>query len=212
MFFFSFIIILYNLQKSIGYETVSLILLLILFLLPVFNFEKGPIILSAVVSALAWDYYFIPPHFTMHIAKAEDVMMLFMFFIIAVTNGVLTSKLKTQKDIMTIKERESVALYRILKDLSMAKDLDSTLEIAVNHISNVFGCESVIFFPEGMKSLSREPHRTSNFIPDEMEWLAAEISFKEKERSRENNRYNAGCRRIIFPGNRRRFGSLCYRG
>ncbi len=28
--------------------------------------------------------------------------------------------------------------------------------------------------------LSRIPHSASNFIPDEMDWLAAEICFKEK--------------------------------
>ena len=87
----------YTVQNIIGYETVSLILLLILFLLPLFNFSRGPIILLAVIGAFAWDYYFIPPHFTMYIARPEDVMMLLMFFIVAVTNGVLASKVNIQK-------------------------------------------------------------------------------------------------------------------
>ncbi|MGE5807409.1 MAG: DUF4118 domain-containing protein, partial [Ignavibacteria bacterium] len=121
---FVFIMLLYFVQDVIGYQTVSLILLLIIFLLPLFNFERGPIILSAVISALAWDYYFIPPHFTMHIAKPEDVMMLFMFFIVATTNGVLTARLKAQKNDMIEKERRSNALYNLIKELSSAKDLN----------------------------------------------------------------------------------------
>ena len=86
---FFFITILYIIQDTIGYETVSIILLLIIFLLPLFNFSKGPIVLSALISALAWDYYFIPPHFTMHIAKTEDAVMLFMtaFLIMLKTDG-----------------------------------------------------------------------------------------------------------------------------
>ncbi len=175
-----FILILYNLQDFIGYETVSLILLLILFLLPLFNFDKGPIVLSAVISAMAWDYYFIPPHFTMHIAKTEDGMMLFMFFVVAVTNGVLTSKLNTQKNEMALKEKRSEALFRIIKDLSSAKDLDGIFKTAAVHIKTDFGFETVIYFPENESKLRREPHPASNFLPDEMEWLAAETAFKSK--------------------------------
>ena len=66
----------------------------------------------------------------MHIAKAEDVVMLFMFFIVAVTNGVLTSKLKTAtEDIMTDKRKaiRSRCLPDLLKDLSSGKRFRPTL-------------------------------------------------------------------------------------
>ncbi len=196
---FGFIIILYNVQNFIGYETVSLILLLIIFLLPLFNFEKGPIILSAVISALAWDYYFIPPHFTMHIAKTEDVVMLFMFFVVAVTNGVLTSKLKKQQKFMTEKERQSNALFNLLKDFSSAKDLNDILNKSVKHILDVFGFESVIFFPADGNKLSRTPHQASNFVPDEMEWLAAEICYKDKIESGKSTSIMQGASAKYFP-------------
>lgn len=177
---FIIIVILYNVQDTIGYETVSLILLLIIFLLPLFNFERGPIILSAIISAFAWDYYFIPPHFTMRIEKPEDVMMLFMFFIVAVTNGVLTSQLKTQKNLMMEKERKSNALYLLLKALSEGKNLDELLLNAVEQFKNVFGFESVIFFPADQNKLKREAHPMSNFRADDLDWLAAESSFESK--------------------------------
>lgn len=172
--------ILYFVQDSIGYETVSLILLLIIFLLPLFNFERGPIILSAVISAFAWDYYFIPPHFTMRIAKPEDVMMLLMFFIVAVTNGFLTTQLKAQKNLIIEKERKSNALYQLLKALSDGKHLDDLLMNSVQQIKNVFGFDAVIFFPFDQSKLKREPHPTSSFKIDELDWLAAESSFKSR--------------------------------
>lgn len=177
---FIIIVILYNVQESIGYETVSLILLSIMFLLPLFNFDRGPIILSAVVSAFAWDYYFIPPHFTMRIAKPEDAMMLFMYFIVAVTNGVLTSQLKKQKNMMIEKERKSSALYNLLKVLSTGKDQNDLLLNVVLQIENVFGFKSVIFSPSDQNKLKREPHPASNFRADDLDWLAAESSFESK--------------------------------
>jgi len=177
---FVFITILYFIQGVVGYQTVSLILLLIIFLLPLFNFERGPIILSAVISALAWDYYFIPPHFTMHITKPEDVMMLFMFFIVAITNGVLTARLKEQKNNMAVKEIRSNALYKLLKSLSGVRDLNDVSEKAVKEIEATFGFKSAIFYSIDYNKLNRNPHPASSFIPDEMEWLAAELSFVNK--------------------------------
>lgn len=177
---FFFITILYVIQDAIGYETVSMILLLIIFLLPLFNFSRGPIILSAVISALAWDYYFIPPHFTMHIAKTEDVVMLFMFFIVAITNVIVASRLNVQKTEILKKERRLNALYSLIKELSGSGGTDEILKIIVEQLARVYGFETVIFFPENTDQLSRQPHPASNFIPDEMEWLAAEAAYKSK--------------------------------
>ncbi len=177
---FIFITILYNIQTIIGYETVSLILLLIIFLLPIFNFSRGPIIVSAIISALAWDYYFIPPHFTMKIDKTEDGVMLFLFFIVAVTNGVLTAKLKAADNIMIEKDRKLNALYTLVRALSVAKNLDEVLTKVVKQIQNIFGFESVIFLLEDGNKLKRDPHPASNFMPDEMEWLSAEAAYKSK--------------------------------
>lgn len=177
---FIFILILYSIQDLIGYQTVSLILLLIIFLLPLFNFDKGPIILSAVISALAWDYYFIPPHFTMHIDKTEDVVMLFMFFIVALTNGVLTSQLRTQKNVMMEKERRSNAFYNLLKNLSSSSNIDETTKETVSQINKTFDKEAVVFYSNDHKKLNRDPHPASVFNPDEMDWFVAELAYINK--------------------------------
>jgi len=196
---FGFITLLYFIQDVIGYQTVSLILLLIMFLLPLFNFERGPIILSAVISAFAWDYYFIPPHFTMYIAKPEDVMMLFMFFIVAMTNGVLTAKLKEQKNDMAEKERRSNTLYNLLKELSRSKDINDTSEKAVKQIQKEFGFQSVIFYSTDYNKLNRNPHPSSSFLPDEMEWLAAELSYVNKLETGKSSNYLNDADAIYFP-------------
>ena len=178
---FIFITILYYIQNIIGYETVSLILLLIIFLLPLFKFSKGPIIISSVISALAWDYYFIPPHFTLKIAKTEDVVMLFMFFIVAMTNGILTAKLEGQKNKMVEKDRRLNAFYNLIRVLSVSKNMDEILVNTVKQIKDTFGFESVIYFSGDNNTLKRQPHPASNFMHDEMEWLSAEASYKSNE-------------------------------
>jgi two-component system sensor histidine kinase KdpD len=155
--------------------------------------------MSAVISALAWDYYFIPPHFTLKIDKTEDVVMLFMFFIVAVTNGVLTAKLKDKDNKMTEKDRRLNAFYNLVKNLAAANNLDEVLFKAADEVKNVFGFGSIIFFPEDGNKLKRIPHPASNVEPDEIEWLLAEASYKEKTETGKTTPVQNDADTICFP-------------
>jgi two-component system sensor histidine kinase KdpD len=59
--------------------------------------SRGPVLLVATLSALSWNFLFIPPRFTFHIAKLEDALTFVTFFIIAVTVGGLTAQLKARE-------------------------------------------------------------------------------------------------------------------
>ena len=87
----------------IGYRTVSLMLLLTVSLLAM-RYSIGPVTLSALLSALIWDFFFIPPHFTFTVGNTEDALMLLMYFIIAILNGVLTYQLRRYDRVVQKKE------------------------------------------------------------------------------------------------------------
>jgi two-component system sensor histidine kinase KdpD len=79
-----------------GYAAISLIYLLGV-LLAGMVLARGPVLLVAALSALAWDFLFIPPRFTLHIGKFEDVLTFATYFIIALTVGGLTAQLKARE-------------------------------------------------------------------------------------------------------------------
>lgn len=76
-----------------NYHTVSYLLIFEVALLATFM-EIIPVLIAALLSALAWNFFFIPPHFTFQIGSTEDTLVFFMFFIIAMLNGVLTNRMK----------------------------------------------------------------------------------------------------------------------
>ncbi|HRZ98324.1 MAG TPA: DUF4118 domain-containing protein, partial [Paludibacter sp.] len=78
----------YFLSDFVGYRVISFVLLFLVSLMAFF-YGTGPILLASTLSALIWNFFFIPPHFTFHIDNTEDVLMFFMFFIIALLNGVI---------------------------------------------------------------------------------------------------------------------------
>jgi two-component system sensor histidine kinase KdpD len=79
-----------------GYAAISLIYLLGV-LLAGMVLNRGPVLLVAALSAVAWNFLFIPPLFTLHIAKLEDALTFAAYFVIAITVGGLTAQLKARE-------------------------------------------------------------------------------------------------------------------
>lgn len=79
-----------------GYGAISLIFLLGV-LVAGMILSRGPVLLVAALSAFSWNFLFIPPLFTLHIAKLEDALTFATYFIIAITVGSLTAQLKARE-------------------------------------------------------------------------------------------------------------------
>lgn len=110
----------FGLSGYIGYRVAALILLFTVSLLAI-TFDILPVLISATLSALIWDFFFIPPRFTIHVNTTEDSILLVMYFVIAMINGVLTFKIRQIEKAFRLKEERanSVKLYNtILNSLS----------------------------------------------------------------------------------------------
>ena len=99
----------------LGYKVVAYLMLVMVSILAML-FDIFPVLLAAVVSALVWDYFFIPPQFTFTIGTAEDRWLLLMYFIIASVNAVLTYKIRQIEKVAREKEEKenSIKLYNTL--------------------------------------------------------------------------------------------------
>lgn len=103
-----------------GYRVAALVLLVTVSLLAI-TFDILPVLFSAALSAFIWDFFFIPPRFTIHVDTTEDTIFLIMYFIIAIVSGVLTYKIRQVEKQAQLKEEKanSVKLYNtILNSLS----------------------------------------------------------------------------------------------
>jgi two-component system sensor histidine kinase KdpD len=100
-----------------GYGAISLIFLLGV-LLAGMVLSRGPVLLVAALSALSWNFLFIPPLFTLHIAKIEDALTFATYFIIAITVGSLTAQLKAREHLAAQVQvaQESERLRKTLLD------------------------------------------------------------------------------------------------
>lgn len=137
-------ILCYLVKDLIGYQAISFALLFLVSVLAIF-FGTGPILLAAILSALIWDIFFIPPQFTLYINNPIDVLMLIMFFIIAILNGILTSRVRRQELKIRVREERTNALYQLTKDLTAITGLDEVTKVASNYIQKYFKLDCSIF-------------------------------------------------------------------
>ncbi len=153
----------------IGYQIVSYALLFAITIQAIF-LGIGPILLSATLSALLWDFFFIPPMFTLHIEKAEDVMMEFMFFSIALLNGILTSRVRRQEQLTREREERTSALYRLTNALALATGLSEVLTLSVTAIRKYFRFDCTILLQTGNNELGNEVRHPASLLlsPPEM--------------------------------------------
>lgn len=126
----------------VGYRSVALLLLATVSVLSMF-FTLYPVLAAATLSALIWDFFFIPPHFTFHVDNSEDVLMLLMYFIIALVNGVLTSKVRELEKLELQKEERSntLKLYKTLFD-SISHELRTPIATIVGASDNLMQKDS----------------------------------------------------------------------
>jgi two-component system sensor histidine kinase KdpD len=130
-------VISYLLSAYVGYKIIAFVLLVTVSLIAMF-FDILPVLLSAMLSALIWDFFFIPPLFTFHIGNTEDTLMLLMYFIIALVNAVLTFKIRQIEKEARIKEEKSktVKLYNTLLN-SLSHELRTPISTIIGASDNL---------------------------------------------------------------------------
>ena len=121
----------------IGYKVVAYLLLVTLSIIALFC-DIIPVVLSAVLSALIWNYFFIPPRYTFHIGTTEDLFLFIMYFVIAVVHGVLMYKIKQIQKLAVEKEEKvnSVKLYNTLLN-SLSHELRTPIAAIIGASDNL---------------------------------------------------------------------------
>jgi two-component system, OmpR family, sensor histidine kinase KdpD len=172
----------YLIKDIIGYQIVSFVLLILVSILAIF-FGTGPILIAATLSALIWDYFFISPQFTLHIEKPIDLLMLIMFFIIALLNGILTSRVRRQEEKIRIREERTHALYQLTRDLTLVTGFEEVTKVALKYIQKYFSLESAIFLKNELNQLEYQVEYETNIKLSENEKSIASWVHKNSDKA-----------------------------
>ncbi|MDD5594144.1 MAG: sensor histidine kinase KdpD [Candidatus Margulisbacteria bacterium] len=120
-------IINYLLAPYLGYEAIGFIFLFAVLVLSMFvSFIY--IVLFAVISALTWNFFFIPPTGTFVIANPTDLIMSVVYIITAIVTGYLTSKIRRDERLLAVREARTDTMHRITTIIAGARDRLACIE------------------------------------------------------------------------------------
>jgi two-component system, OmpR family, sensor histidine kinase KdpD len=160
-----------------GYWAVALFYLLAV-VLAATRLRRWPTLLLAALSAMLWDFLFIPPRFTFYISHLHDFMMFGAYFVIAIIIGHLASQLREREQSERRREQRATALYRFTRGLASSGSLDEALPKVFTLIKETFSADAAVWLPD-QNGLVQHP--ASTFVGSKKDESVAMWTFQKKQ-------------------------------
>lgn len=151
------------LRDFIGYRAVGFLYLFTVLVVSSFS-NRGPIIFSAFLSALIWDFFFIPPYFTFHISDKEDIILCFTYIVVALFTGYLANQKRRQQLDLKNRELRSHILYKSSRSIIHAKNRQDIIKVTEEILAEIFKAEVYFFSPNNDSNLINNFAETNNSI------------------------------------------------
>jgi two-component system, OmpR family, sensor histidine kinase KdpD len=163
----------------IGYRSASILYLMTVIALAFFT-DRVAVLIAAGLSALLWDYFFLPPRFTFLITKLEDVLMFFLYFLTAAALAFLMSRLRMNQRMLAVRARRMGLLLDLSQSLSRQTSLAGIVSEGLEYVSRYLDVETIAFLPEIGGGLQRVPHSLNGIEVDEKEQGVARWCFDSR--------------------------------
>jgi two-component system sensor histidine kinase KdpD len=160
-----------------GYWAVALFYLLAV-VLAATRLRRWPTLFLAALSAVLWDFLFIPPRFTFYISQLQDFLMFGAYFVIAIVIGHLASQLREREQSERRREERATSLYRLTRALAASRDLDEALPKALALMKSSFQADAAVWLRDE-SGLSLHP--ASLFTPSSKDESVAMWAFQKKQ-------------------------------
>ncbi|CAM3298688.1 protein of unknown function [Paracoccus aminovorans] len=179
-------------------ENVSILLFLtaVLVSAAAFGFWVG--IASALGAIAAFNFLFVEPHFTLLIARPQDLVTLAVFLLAAGLTGILAGRLREQVDAAKGRAAALEVVSRVSGDLAGAASTEDVARIALRHLHDLSqGPAAALASQDGqLRLLAAEPR---GYLPEASDLDAADVAFRRGRAELAAARGWSGARLSFYP-------------
>ncbi len=168
------------LHQWTGYQTLALTYLLSVVVLAMFV-ARGPTLVAATLTALLWNFLFVPPLYTFRIQGTTDLMFFFTYFVVALAMGHLAARLRAQQAAERRREQRATALYLLTRELAQATDFTDLLAIIIREVGKATHAEAALSMPDENRDGSLTPYFASTWFLTEKEQSVASWAFQRRQ-------------------------------
>jgi len=131
----------------IARNDINTTLVALLYLLPVglssALWGLGPGALAALASFIAFNFFFIPPYYTLLVHHTQDLVVLLVFFGVSITIGQLVGRVRKNLSEATAREHEAYRMYELSTRLAGLRQEDEIVHTLAEHSQLSFWAERV---------------------------------------------------------------------
>ena len=115
---------------------------------------RGPAAFAAVLSVSAFDFFFVPPRFSLAVSDVQYLLTFCIMLAVGLITGQLTAGLRSQARVALHREERAAALYEIARDLSGAVQFDQVVKISDESIERTFRASAALLLPDAAGRVS----------------------------------------------------------
>jgi two-component system sensor histidine kinase KdpD len=112
------------------------------------RFGRGPAALAAVLSVVAFDFFFVPPRFSFAVSDVQYLLTFAVMLAVGLIVGQLTAGLRFQARVASHREERAASLYEIARDLSGAVQIEQVVKISDQSIEQTFRASAALLLPD----------------------------------------------------------------
>jgi two-component system sensor histidine kinase KdpD len=174
------------------------------------RFGYGPSLLAAVLSVVAFDFFFVPPYYSFAVSDLSHIVTFAVMFVVAVVISNLTRRIRDQADSARERERRTASLYAVSREVGLAHSRDMLLRAAARHVREVFCAGVAVLLPGPDGLLAVAAAESAGVEPDEKDLGVAEWVWLHQRRAGAGTDTLPSARALFVPlkGSRGRVGVL----
>ena len=179
-------------------ENVSILLFLMIVLVcaAAFGFWVG--IASALGAIAAFNLLFVEPHFTLHVAKPQDLITLALFLLAAGLTGFLAGRLREQVDAANGRAAALEVVSRVSAELAGAATAEDAIRVTLRHMHELAQGPVLALRPRDgqLRPLAVLPE---GYIPEASDLDAADIAYRRGRTEHASAMGWSGSRMSFYP-------------
>ncbi|MEA4902146.1 sensor histidine kinase KdpD [Desulfitobacterium sp.] len=174
-----------------------------LFLLPIllgsvrWGLQVG--IFSSITAIVIFDLFIVPPLLSFSVADLRYVISFFIFLLIGIYTGKLSTRLREQIDYSRKREAQTSALYSLSREIAAVSDIKTVLDSVVKKITEIFDVQVGILLPDETGTLVLRTSSNDESFLNESERAVAAWVYAHKQRAGWGTDTLGGAEGSYFP-------------
>ena len=185
------------LRETLGVTSVALVFLMGVLASAVFT-DLPASLLACLLSVLAYNFFFLPPLYTLTIADPENVVTLAVFAVVAVVASNLTARMRAQAVTAQARAKTTEELYQFSRKLAGAVALEDVLWATAHQVALMLKVRVVLLLP-GEDGLAVQAGFPPEDMIDEADLAAAKWAWQHNRPAGRGSDTLPGAKRLFLP-------------